>query len=38
VTKDKEAMNRMLRYTKGQRLVPVVVEASRVQIGYAGGS
>jgi hypothetical protein len=38
VTKDKEAMNLMLRYTKGQRLVPVIVEASRVEIGYAGGS
>jgi hypothetical protein len=31
-------MNRMLEYTKGKRLVPVVVEEGQVAIGYAGGS
>jgi len=31
-------MARMLQYTKGQRHVPVIVEGSRIQIGYAGGS
>ena len=38
VTKDKEAMDRMLAYTKGRRLVPVIVEGSRVLIGHNGGS
>ncbi len=31
-------MNRMLQYTKNQKLVPVIVTGSRVEIGYAGGS
>ena len=38
VTKDKEAMDRMLRYTEGRREVPVIVVAGRVQVGYDGGS
>ena len=38
VLKDPEAMARMIRYTRGKRLVPVIVEGEEVQIGFAGGS
>jgi hypothetical protein len=36
--KDGEAMARMLRFSKGQRLVPVIVDQGEVQIGFGGGS
>jgi glutaredoxin len=38
VLKDSEAMARMLQFSKGQRLVPVIVCLGEVQIGFAGGS
>jgi hypothetical protein len=38
VTKDAGSMDRMLRYTRDQKLVPVIVTGGRVEIGYAGGS
>jgi hypothetical protein len=31
-------MDQMLEYTKGEKLVPVIVTGSRVQVGYNGGS
>lgn len=31
-------MARMLEYSKGKRLVPVIVEQGHVQLGYGGGS
>jgi hypothetical protein len=38
VVKDRESLERMLEYTNGQKLVPVIVEGSRVRVGYDGGS
>ena len=38
VLQSEEAMDRMLRYSGGRRMVPVVVEGARVEIGYNGGS
>jgi hypothetical protein len=31
-------MDQMLEYTKGEKLAPVIVAGSRVQVGYNGGS
>ena len=36
VQKDKKAMEQMLRYSKGSRDVPVIVEGGKVTIGYGG--
>jgi hypothetical protein len=38
VLSDKEELKRMLQYSKGARVVPVIVEDGRVTLGYAGGS
>jgi glutaredoxin len=38
VLADKEELKRMLQYSKGARIVPVIVEEGRVILGYAGGS
>ena len=38
VLESKEVMDRMLHYSGGRRMVPVVVESARVEIGYNGGS
>jgi len=38
VQKDKAGLERMLKYSKGSREVPVVVEGEKVTIGYGGGS
>ena len=38
VTRDAAGMKRMLQYSKGSREVPVIVEAGKVTVGYAGGS
>ncbi len=38
VLKDKEALARMLEFSRGERSVPVIVEGENVRIGYAGGS
>jgi len=37
VTRDREALARMLQHSKGDRTVPVIVEAGRVEIGFNGG-
>jgi hypothetical protein len=36
VTKDPAGMKQMLQYSKGDRTVPVIVEGSKVTIGYNG--
>jgi glutaredoxin len=36
VQKDKAGLERMLKYSKGSREVPVVVEDEKVTIGYGG--
>jgi len=36
VKKDKAALERMLRYSKGSREVPVIVDGDRVTIGFGG--
>jgi glutaredoxin len=38
VTKDAGSLDRMLRYTKDLKLVPVIVTGGRAEIGYDGGS
>jgi glutaredoxin len=38
VRADNEKLDEMLRYSKGERKVPVIVEGDNVSIGYAGGS
>jgi hypothetical protein len=38
VVQDKEAMKEMLVHTKGGRDVPVIVEGTKVTVGFAGGS
>ncbi len=38
VTKDTDGLERMLRYSKGRRDVPVIVEDEKVILGYGGGS
>jgi glutaredoxin len=38
VVKDKDGLERMLRYSKGRRDVPVIVEDETVILGYGGGS
>ncbi len=38
VIKDKDGLERMLRYSKGRRDVPVIVEDEKVILGYDGGS
>ena len=37
VTRDRAALAQMLGHTKGDRTVPVIVEAGRVEIGFNGG-
>jgi len=36
VKKNAAELERMLRYTKGQRQVPVIVEGQKVTIGFGG--
>jgi len=36
VLQDKSGMQRMLKYSKGGREVPVIVEGDKVTIGYGG--
>ncbi len=36
VLDDKDALQRMLRYTNGRRHIPVIVEAGNVTIGFGG--
>ena len=36
VQKDKAGLERMLKYSKGSREVPVVVEDEKVTIGFGG--
>lgn len=36
VQKDKAGMERMLKYSRGSRDVPVIVEDEKVTIGYGG--
>lgn len=36
VTKDPQAMERMLELSKGRRVVPVIVEDGNVTVGYGG--
>lgn len=36
VRKDPDGMQRMLRYSRGRRDVPVIVEDERVTIGFGG--
>ncbi len=36
VKKDPAGLARMLEYSKGRRLVPVIVEGGRVTIGFGG--
>jgi glutaredoxin len=38
VRAEQEKLQEMLRYSKGVRKVPVIVEGDNVTIGYAGGS
>ena len=38
VLEDKDAMTQMLGFSKGKRLVPVIVEKGQVYLGYGGGS
>lgn len=38
VRAERAKMDEMLRYSKGVRKVPVIVEEDNVSIGYAGGS
>lgn len=37
VTKDPTGMKTMLGHSKGDRTVPVIVEGTRVSIGFNGG-
>lgn len=37
VKKDPEGMKAMLRFSKGQRTVPVIVENGVASVGYGGG-
>lgn len=36
VEKDKTAMKKMLEYSRGKRVVPVIIEEGKVTIGYGG--
>jgi glutaredoxin len=36
VLQDKAGMQRMLKYSRGEREVPVIVEGDKVTIGYGG--
>ncbi len=36
VQKDKAGLERMLKYSKGSREVPVIVEDDKVVVGYGG--
>ena len=38
VLEDQAAMARMLQFSKGKRVVPVIVEKGQVYLGYGGGS
>jgi glutaredoxin 3 len=38
VRAEQEKLDEMLRYSKGVRKVPVIVEGDNVTVGYAGGS
>jgi glutaredoxin len=37
VTKDHAGLQQMLKYSKGERTVPVIVQADKVSIGFDGG-
>ena len=37
VTKDPAGLKEMLKHSKGDRTVPVIVEGKKVAIGYDGG-
>ena len=37
VTKDAAGFQQMLKHSKGDRTVPVIVEGKKVTIGYKGG-
>ena len=37
VLKDAEALKAMLKASKGDRTVPIIVEGSKVSVGYGGG-
>lgn len=36
VKRDSDKLEEMLRYSKGERRVPVIVEANNVTVGYGG--
>jgi hypothetical protein len=36
VKRDPDKLDEMLRYSKGQRNVPVIVEGEKVTVGYGG--
>jgi len=36
VVEDKNRLQEMLKFSKGKRKVPVIVEGKKVQIGYGG--
>lgn len=36
VTRDREGLQRMLTHSKGDRTVPVIVDGTRVEIGWQG--
>jgi glutaredoxin len=36
VVEDKNRLQEMLKFSKGERKVPVIVEGERVKIGYGG--
>lgn len=38
VLNDGRAMKRMLEFSKGKRVVPIIVENGQVSFGYGGGS
>jgi glutaredoxin 3 len=38
VSKDQRHLEEMLRHSKGQRKVPVIVAAGKVTIGFEGGT
>jgi hypothetical protein len=38
VLRDRDEMDLMLKYSGGERTVPVIVEGAKVTIGFDGGS
>ena len=38
VVSDRDQLDTMLKHSKGKRLVPVIVEAGKVTIGFDGGT